>query len=112
MGFKFAFQVFQVTVQVSNGTFLNGLHGFQVCLSGVSGDRLHAFQVFQVTVQVSAATFLNDFGVFQVSGESGVYNTLSRPQVPFRLAGRCVDGPSRGQNFSPQLFPTRCSKRV
>ena len=69
----------QVTVQVSDGTFLNGLGGFQVCLSGVSGDRLHAFQVFQVTVQVSDGTFSNDFGGFQVSGESGVYNTIKSP---------------------------------
>ena len=88
--------------------------GFQVCLSGVagvSGDRPHAFQVFQVTVQVSNGTFLNDFGGFQVSGESGVYNTLSRPEgLP--LADRCADWKPHGQNFSPQLFPTRCYKRA
>ena len=74
--------MFQVIVQVSNGTFLNDFGGFQVCLSGVSGDRLHAFQVFQVTVQVSNGTFLNDFGGFQVSGESGVYNTFKSPERP------------------------------
>ena len=37
--FRCAFQVLQVTVQVSNGMFLNDFNGFQVCLSGVPGDR-------------------------------------------------------------------------
>ena len=34
-----AVQVFQVTVQVPSGMFLNDLDGSQVCRSGVSGDR-------------------------------------------------------------------------
>ena len=44
-----------------------------MCLSGVSGDLLHAFQVFQVTVQVSNGTLLNDLRRFQVypSGAPG-----------------------------------------
>ena len=58
-------------------------------LSGVSGDHLHAFQVFQVTVQVWNATLWNGFAGFQVSGESGVYNTLSRPEAP-RLPLHCL----------------------
>ena len=33
-----AFQVFQVTVQVSNGTFFNDLRKLQVYPSGVPGD--------------------------------------------------------------------------
>ena len=94
--YRCTFQVCQTAVQVSNGTFLNDLTGFQLCLSGVSGDLLHAFQVFQVTVQVSNGTFLNDLGGFQVSGESGVYNTLSRPEVPFPLAGPFADWLPRG----------------
>ena len=82
--------MFQVTVQVPFGTFLNDLLTFQVCLSGVSGDRLHAFQVFQVTVQVSNGTFSNDFGSFQASGESGLYNTFKSPEG-LAFADHCAD---------------------
>ena len=79
--------------------------------SGVSGDRLHAFQVFQVTVQVSNGTFSNDFESFQASGESGLYNTFKSPEG-LAFADHCADWKRHWQSFSPQLFLTRCSKRV
>ena len=53
-----AFQVFQVTVQGLNGTFVIDFTGFQLFAARISGDRLSAFEFFQVTGQVLNGTFV------------------------------------------------------
>ena len=93
-----AFQVFQVTVQVPNGTF------FFI----VSMAFRCAFQMFQVTVQVPHGTFLNSFRGFQVFGESGSYNTINGPPaVPpvasggiYRISIRHLSQPGARKNTS------------
>ncbi len=60
--------MFQVTVQVSNGTLFCDFGGCQVFFLNASPGRQQDFLVSQVTiqVQVSSDTFFDDFGGVQL----------------------------------------------